>query len=214
MNRILALFVALIAYAGMAMAAVNINSATKEQLESLNGIGPVKAQAIIDYRKKNGAFKSLEDVKKVDGIGDATFDKIRKDIALSGTTKIDAPAKADEKKAAPAKEAKQPAPAMQEKKAAPVKEAKQEKKAAPPMEDKKSVQTKDEKKADAKKEEKAAAKKADKAMKEEKAAKDKEKAEAKKAEKAKKDKEKAEAKKADKAKKDDKAEAKKEEKTK
>ena len=99
MKRIIGLFVALIAYAGIAFAAVNINSATKEQLETLDGIGPVKAQAIIDYRKKNGPFKSLEDVKKVDGVGDATFDKIRKDISLSGTTKVDTPAKAEPKKA-------------------------------------------------------------------------------------------------------------------
>ena len=91
MKRIIGLFLALIAYAGIAFAAVNINSATKEQLESLDGVGPVKAQAIIDYRKKNGPFKSLEDVKKVDGVGDATFDKVRKDIALSGTTKVDTP---------------------------------------------------------------------------------------------------------------------------
>ena len=72
MKKLLALFLALVAYVGIAFAAVNINSATKEQLESLDGIGPVKAQAIIDYRKKNGPFKSLEDLKKVDGIGDAT----------------------------------------------------------------------------------------------------------------------------------------------
>ena len=145
MKKLLALFVALIAYAGLAIAAVNINSATKEQLESLNGIGPVKAQAIIDYRKKHGPFKSLEDVKKVDGIGDATFDKIRKDIALSGTTKIDAPAK-EEKKAAPAKEDKK-ADAKKEEKAKKDKEkadAKKEEKAK-----------KDKEKADAKKEEKA-----------------------------------------------------------
>src|SRR4051794_13938887 len=88
MNRIALLFAALVAYAGFALAAVNINSATREQLESLNGIGPVKAQAIIDYRKKNGHFKKLEDIKNVDGIGDATFDKIRGDIALTGTTVV------------------------------------------------------------------------------------------------------------------------------
>src|SRR6476661_4517985 len=88
MKRLALLFAALLAYAGMALAAVNINSATKEQLESLNGIGPVKAQAIIDYRKKNGHFKKLEDIKNVEGIGDATFDKIKGDIALSGTTTV------------------------------------------------------------------------------------------------------------------------------
>ena len=91
MRKIALLFAALLAYAGMAFAAVNINSATKEQLESLDGIGPVKAQAIVDYRKKNGSFKRLEDIKNVDGVGDATYVKIRGEIALSGTTKVSAP---------------------------------------------------------------------------------------------------------------------------
>src|SRR6187399_2371540 len=108
LKKIALLFAALLAYASMALAAVNINSATKEQLETLNGIGPVKAQAIIDYRKKNGSFKSLEDVKKVDGIGDAIFEKIRPDIALSGTTvvpKAESAPKAEPAKAAPKAEA-------------------------------------------------------------------------------------------------------------
>jgi competence protein ComEA len=95
MKKVALLFAALIAYAGLAFAAVNVNSATKEQLEKLNGVGPVKAQAIIDYRKKNGPFKKLEDVKKVDGIGDATYEMIKKDIALSGTTTGPRPDKAD-----------------------------------------------------------------------------------------------------------------------
>jgi len=145
MKKLLALFLALVAYVGIAFAAVNINSATKEQLESLDGIGPVKAQAIIDYRKKNGPFKSLEDLKKVDGIGDATFDKIRKDVALSGTTKVDTPAKAE-----PKKEEKKAEPKKEEKKAEPKKE---EKKAEPKKEEKKAEPKKDEKKAEPKKEE-------------------------------------------------------------
>ncbi len=141
MKRIIGLLLALFAYAGIAFAAVNINSATKEQLESLDGIGPVKAQAIIDYRKKNGPFKSLEDVKKVDGIGDATFDKIRKDISLSGTTKVDTPAKPEAKK--------------EEKKAEPkTEEKKEEKKADAKKEEKKHEAKKDEKKHEAKKDEK------------------------------------------------------------
>jgi len=88
MKRILGFLAALLAYAGLAFGAVNINSATQEQLETLNGVGPVKAKAIIDYRNKNGRFKTLEDIKKVDGIGDATFDKIRGDIQLTGTTVV------------------------------------------------------------------------------------------------------------------------------
>ncbi len=78
-----------------AIAAVNINTATKEELDALPGIGPVKAQAIIDYRNANGRFKSLEDLKKVNGIGDATFEKLKPDISLTGATKpVAAPAKA------------------------------------------------------------------------------------------------------------------------
>jgi competence protein ComEA len=153
MKRIIGLFLALFVYASIAFAAVNINSATKEQLESLNGIGPVKAQAIIDYRKKHGSFKSLEDIKKVDGVGDATFEKIRADISLSGTTKIEAPAKAEPKKEEKKAEAKK-----EEKKAEAKKE---EKKAEPRKETKKAEPKKDEKKAEPKKETKKADKKAD-----------------------------------------------------
>jgi competence protein ComEA len=86
MKKVALLFAALLAYTGLAFAVVNINSASKEQLETLDGVGPVKAQAIIDYRKKNGPFKTVEDIKKVNGIGDATFNSIKKDLVLSGTT--------------------------------------------------------------------------------------------------------------------------------
>jgi competence protein ComEA len=86
MKKVALLFAALLAYTGLAFAVVNINSASKEQLETLDGVGPVKAQAIIDYRKKNGPFKKVEDIKKVNGIGDATFNSIKKDLVLSGTT--------------------------------------------------------------------------------------------------------------------------------
>ncbi|MBZ0250923.1 MAG: helix-hairpin-helix domain-containing protein [Burkholderiales bacterium] len=156
MKRIIGLFVALFAWAGIALAAVNINSATKEQLETLDGIGPVKAQAIIDYRKKNGPFRTLEDLKKVDGIGDATFDKVRKDIMLTGTTKVDSPAKAEPKKAEPKKEEPKKAAAKKE-------EPKKEKAAAaaePKKADKKEAKDKDDKKAAKKDDDKKADKKA------------------------------------------------------
>ena len=104
MKKLFATLVAVL-FSSMTFAAVNINTATEKELESLNGIGPVKAKAIVDYRKKNGNFKTLEDIKKVDGVGDVTFDNIKKDISLSGKTEV---AKTDDKKAEPAKKEEKP----------------------------------------------------------------------------------------------------------
>ncbi|MDV4149960.1 helix-hairpin-helix domain-containing protein [Clostridium sp. AL.422] len=59
---------------------ININSASISDLQKINGIGEVKAQSIIDYREKNGGFKSIEDIKNVEGIGDKTFEKIKDKI--------------------------------------------------------------------------------------------------------------------------------------
>ena len=86
MKKASILFAALLAYAGAALAVVNIKSASQKQLEELPGVGPAKAKAIIDYRKKNGPFKNVEDVKKVDGIGDATYEQIKGDLVTKGTT--------------------------------------------------------------------------------------------------------------------------------
>ena len=79
-------FIVLLSLSLSAIAGVNINTATQSELESLNGIGPKKAQAIIEYRKKNGGFKSVDDLKNVEGIGNATLENLRKDIAITGAT--------------------------------------------------------------------------------------------------------------------------------
>lgn len=63
-------------FAGIAFAQININTATTDELDSLKGIGPTKAKAIIDYRKKNGPFKSVDDLENVPGIGPATLKDI------------------------------------------------------------------------------------------------------------------------------------------
>lgn len=61
---------------------VSINNATKEELMKLEGIGEVKAEAIIKYRQENGSFKSVEELKNVSGIGDAVYDKIKDNIIV------------------------------------------------------------------------------------------------------------------------------------
>ena len=61
---------------------VNINTCSKEELMSINGIGEAKAKAIIDYREKNGNFNTIEDIRNVSGIGDALFEKIKAYITV------------------------------------------------------------------------------------------------------------------------------------
>ena len=61
---------------------INLNTATLEELDVLPGIGPSIAQRIIDYRNQNGAFKQIEDLKKVRGIGDALFSQIKDLVTL------------------------------------------------------------------------------------------------------------------------------------
>ncbi len=61
---------------------VNINTASKEELTSLNGIGDAKARDIINYREKNGNFKSIEDIKNVPGIGEAIYASIKENITV------------------------------------------------------------------------------------------------------------------------------------
>ena len=61
---------------------VNLNTATLAELDTLPGIGPAIAQRIIDYRTQNGDFKTIDDLKKVRGIGDALFSQIKDSITV------------------------------------------------------------------------------------------------------------------------------------
>jgi competence protein ComEA len=61
---------------------ININRATAKQLDALDGIGPVIAQRIVDYRKKNGSFISVDDLQKVSGIGAAKFAQIKAKVRI------------------------------------------------------------------------------------------------------------------------------------
>lgn len=61
---------------------ININEADKEALMTLNGIGDSKAENILAYREENGLFKSIEDIKNVSGIGEATFNNLKDSIVV------------------------------------------------------------------------------------------------------------------------------------
>lgn len=65
-----------------AAAVVNINTASLEELKDLPGIGPVKAESIIKYRKEKGLFKKVEELKNVYGIGDKIVARIKDEITV------------------------------------------------------------------------------------------------------------------------------------
>ncbi|MEV5037166.1 helix-hairpin-helix domain-containing protein [Peribacillus frigoritolerans] len=61
---------------------VNLNTATQEDLQTLTGIGPSKANAILEYRESIGKFKEVDELKQVTGIGDKTFERLRDSISV------------------------------------------------------------------------------------------------------------------------------------
>ena len=67
---------------------VNVNTATAEQLTLLPGIGESKARAILDRRKEQGGFKTVDELVEVKGIGPAALDKIRPFVAIQGKTSL------------------------------------------------------------------------------------------------------------------------------
>ena len=61
---------------------INIKTANSAELDSLSGIGPSKAEAIIKYREENGNFKTIEEIKNVTGIGEGLFEKFKENITI------------------------------------------------------------------------------------------------------------------------------------
>jgi competence protein ComEA len=94
------LLLALALCPAIALAAININTATKDELVSLPGIGPAKAQAILDYRKAHGSFKTVEELKDVKGIGAKRFEQLKPDLAVGGPSTAKPAAKQEAKPAA------------------------------------------------------------------------------------------------------------------
>jgi|LZQQ01.1.fsa_nt_gb competence protein ComEA len=84
MIRLVALVFSLF-FASYVMAApVNVNSASASEIaDALSGVGEVKAQAIVEYRKAHGGFKSVDELANVKGIGAKTLEKNKSDILLS-----------------------------------------------------------------------------------------------------------------------------------
>lgn len=70
-----------------AWAAVDLNTATQSELEAVKGIGPAKAKAILEYRQKNGAFKSLDELAGVKGFGKASVAKLKGALAVGAEPK-------------------------------------------------------------------------------------------------------------------------------
>lgn len=63
-------------------AAVDVNTATQSELEAVRGIGPVKAKAIVEYREKHGAFRNLDDLTGVKGLGKASVEKLKGELEV------------------------------------------------------------------------------------------------------------------------------------
>lgn len=64
---------------------VDVNTASMEQLNAISGIGDAKAQAIIEYREKNGPFQSVDDLVHVSGIGDKLLARLRPQLTVGGS---------------------------------------------------------------------------------------------------------------------------------
>lgn len=84
MKRFIALLVAGLASIQFAYAAVNLNTASQTELETVKGIGPAKAKAIVEHRNKNGPFKSVDDLKEIKGFGDKMLSKMRPELTVAG----------------------------------------------------------------------------------------------------------------------------------
>lgn len=61
---------------------ININTATQSELESLTGVGPSIAVKILEYRKKNGKFKKIQDIQNVSGIGEEKYNGFKEEICV------------------------------------------------------------------------------------------------------------------------------------
>lgn len=109
MRKLLTLVFAVLAAIQVAFAAVDLNSASETELDGLPGVGPAKAKAIVADRQENGPFKSVDDLKRVKGIGDKMLDKLKGQVTVGGVA--DLGQKSDSKPAEPGAGTARPKPA-------------------------------------------------------------------------------------------------------
>jgi len=82
MKRVTTLLFGMLAGIGVALGAVNLNTASEAELDAIKGIGPGKAKAIVEYRDKNGPFKTVDDLGNVKGFGKKSIDKLRPELSV------------------------------------------------------------------------------------------------------------------------------------
>jgi len=76
------IFMLLMLLVSLMFAVVNVNKANSAQLQTLNGIGPSKAQEILKYRKAHGAFKTVDELVNVKGIGPKTLQNMKTQVSI------------------------------------------------------------------------------------------------------------------------------------
>ena len=86
-KQIIALTTTFLVFFSTSFAQVNINTANEQELQTLKGISEITAKSIVEYREKNGQFKSVDDLKNVDGFGEKTVNKLRDQIIVNADEK-------------------------------------------------------------------------------------------------------------------------------
>lgn len=76
------IFFFLFLFVSLLFSSININKANSAQLQTLNGIGPAKAQEILKYRKAHGGFKTVDELENVKGIGPKTVAKLKIQVSV------------------------------------------------------------------------------------------------------------------------------------
>ncbi|MCI4399107.1 MAG: helix-hairpin-helix domain-containing protein [Campylobacteraceae bacterium] len=82
----------LLLFVSFLFAKLDLNTASEAELQKVKGVGPAKAKAIVEYRQKNGSFKSVDDLKNVKGFGEKSVASLKSDLEVKSAL-TNAPAK-------------------------------------------------------------------------------------------------------------------------